>query len=163
MSTATVDDLDLQLIDILSHDARISNRQIASQLGVTEGTVRGRIKRLQEDGLIAFTAITSFGLANRSKLALIGIQADATDVRTIADHIAQMPNINAVLITMGRFNILAVCLFNELSEVHHIASEQILAMKEVHHVETTIAVHTIKYNARIVRITKDAAETNQSS
>lgn len=162
MSAAQVDDLDLKLIDILSRDARLSNRQIASQLGVTEGTVRGRIKRLQEDGLIAFTAITSFGLADRSKLALIGIQSDATDARAIADRMAQMPDINAVLVTMGRFNILAVCLFNELSEVHHIASEQILAMKEVHHVETTIAVHTIKYNARIVRITNDAAATDKS-
>ncbi len=161
MSAAQVDDLDLKLIDILSRDARLSNRQIASQLGVTEGTVRGRIKRLQEDGLIAFTAITSFGLADRSKLALIGIQSDATDARAIADRVAQMPDINAVLVTMGRFNILAVCLFNELSEVHHIASEQILAMKEVHHVETTIAVHTIKYNARIVRITNDAAATDK--
>ena len=39
------DELDLQLIELLSRDARVSNRKIAAELGVTEGTVRGRIKR----------------------------------------------------------------------------------------------------------------------
>ena len=69
MSTPVLDDLDRQLIDILARDARVSNRKIAGDLGVTEGTVRGRIKRLQQDKLISFTAITDFGLADDSRLA----------------------------------------------------------------------------------------------
>ena len=48
MSAPLIDELDHQLIEILSKDARISNRKIAADLGVTEGTVRGRIKRLQQ-------------------------------------------------------------------------------------------------------------------
>ncbi|MDE2436305.1 MAG: AsnC family transcriptional regulator, partial [Sphingomonadales bacterium] len=56
MISPVLDHLDRQLIETLSSDARVSNRKIASELGVTEGTVRGRIKRLQQDGLIAFTA-----------------------------------------------------------------------------------------------------------
>lgn len=62
MSAPQLDQLDRQLIDILAKDARVSNRKIAADLGVTEGTVRGRIKRLQQEGLIAFTAITGFDL-----------------------------------------------------------------------------------------------------
>ena len=57
MSAVQLDDLDRQLIEILGRDARVSNRKIAGDLGVTEGTVRGRIKRLQQERLIAFTAI----------------------------------------------------------------------------------------------------------
>ena len=65
------DELDLQLIELLSRDARVSNRKIAAELGVTEGTVRGRIKRLQQDRLIAFTAITGLEMAEKSRLALL--------------------------------------------------------------------------------------------
>jgi DNA-binding Lrp family transcriptional regulator len=154
MSTPQLDDLDRQLIAILSNDARVSNRKIATDLGVTEGTVRGRIKRLQQDKLIAFTAITSFGLENASKLAFIGVQAEVENVREIARKIADLPLVNAVMITMGRFNILAFCLFSELDQLHDVASDQILAIPGVHHVETSIAVKTIKYNPRIVRITE---------
>lgn len=154
MSAPVIDDLDRQLIDILSNDARVSNRKIAADLGVTEGTVRGRIKRLQQDRLIAFTAITSFGLENSTKMAFIGVLSEVEKVQELAKQISEISMINAVMITMGRFNILAICLFNELDTLHSVASEQILAIPGVHHVETSIAVKTVKYNSRVVRITE---------
>lgn len=154
MSTPALDDLDRQLIEILARDARVSNRKIAVDLGVTEGTVRGRIKRLQQERMISFTAITDFGLADDSRLAFIGVQADVDNVREIARQIGEMPTVNAVMVVMGRFNILAFCLFSSLDGLLDIASEAILALPGVHHVETSIAVKTIKYNARVVRITE---------
>jgi DNA-binding Lrp family transcriptional regulator len=154
MSAPQLDDLDRQLIAILSHDARISNRKIASELGVTEGTVRGRIKRLQQDRLIAFTAITSFGMERSTKLAFVGVQAEVENINRIARDVADLADVSGVLITLGRFNILAMCLFSDLEDLHHIASDQILAISGVHHVETSIAVKTIKYNARVVKITE---------
>lgn len=153
MTQPQIDELDSQLIEILSKDARTSNRKIAADLGVTEGTVRGRIRRLQKEGLIAFTAITSFELADNTKMAFIGAQVDVDRVREVASRIAELDTINAVMVTMGRFNITAICLFNELDRLHEISSEQILSIDGVHHVETSIAVKTLKYNARIVRIT----------
>ena len=57
------------------------------------------------------------------------------------------------MVTMGRFNVTAICLFNELDRLHEISSEKILSIDGVHHVETSIAVKTLKYDARIVRIT----------
>ena len=153
MSNPQLDAVDRQLIDILSRDARVSNRKIATDLGVTEGTVRGRIKRLQQDRLIAFTAITSFQMDDPSKLAFIGIQADIQNIQAIARQIADLQSVNAVIITMGRFSILAVCLFSELEQLHDVASNQILLIPGVHHIETSIAVKTLKYNPRIARIT----------
>ncbi|MEY4868970.1 MAG: hypothetical protein RIS11_164, partial [Pseudomonadota bacterium] len=99
MSAPVIDDLDRQLIAILSNDARVSNRKIAADLGVTEGTVRGRIKRLQQERLIAFTAITSFGLENSTKMAFIGVLAEVEKVREIAQQIANLSSVNGVMIT----------------------------------------------------------------
>ena len=153
MASPQLDDFDRQLIEVLGRDARISNRKIAADLGVTEGTVRGRIRRLQAERLIAFTALTSLGLENPTKLAFIGVQADVGSVKGVAARIAEMPQITGVLITMGRSNIIAICLFDQLEQLVEIASDRILAMPGVHHVETSIAVKTFKYNARIVKIT----------
>ncbi|HZU65567.1 MAG TPA: Lrp/AsnC family transcriptional regulator [Novosphingobium sp.] len=158
MALVQIDELDRELITLLSRDARVSNRKVASELGVTEGTVRGRIKRLQQDGLIAFTAITSFNTIDRSRLAFISVQADVQRVREIAREIADMPLINAVMITMGQFNILALCLFDELDYLIELASDRILAIAGVQHIETSIAVKTLKYNARMARITARAIQ-----
>ena len=46
-------------------------------------------------------------------------------------------------------------MFDEVSDhLHEVASDKILAIPGVHHVETSIAVKTLKYNARVVRITE---------
>jgi DNA-binding Lrp family transcriptional regulator len=156
MAAIQLDELDRQLIDLLARDARVSNRKIATELGVTEGTVRGRIKRLQQDRLISFTAITGLQMASKSQLAFIRVQAEVEQTREVARRIAEMAQINAVLITMGSFNILAMTLFDELEDLVEVASDRILSIPGVHHVETSIAVKTMKYNARIARITDPA-------
>jgi DNA-binding Lrp family transcriptional regulator len=151
--TVQIDELDQQLIEILSRDARVSNRKIAADLGVTEGTVRGRIRRLQQDRLIAFTAITSFDL-EKARLAFVGVQADVDQISRIAREIADLPTVNCVLVTLGRFNVVAISVFRELDELHELASERILAIEGVHHVETSISVKAVKYDVRIARITE---------
>ena len=157
MKAVQLDALDMQLIDLLGTDARISNRKIAAELGVTEGTVRGRIRRLQQDGLIAFTAIRGLEIADHSRLAFVRIQAEIEHVRRVAHEISLLPQVNAVLIMMGQFNILTMCMFGELDDLFHLESDRILTIEGVHHVETSIVVRTIKYDARIARIT--AAQT----
>lgn len=153
MSAIQLDDLDRRLIELLAQDARVSNRKIAEQLDVTEGTVRGRIRRLQQERQIAFTAITSLGLEQMRRLAFVGIQAEGARVREIAAQIAEFDDVHGVLIGMGRFDIRAICLFGELDALHDLAANRILAIPGVRHVETSIAVRTIKYNPRVARIT----------
>lgn len=156
MATPDLDDLDYRLIDLLAQDARVSNRRIAALLGVTEGTVRGRIKRLQQDNLIRFTAITDPRMLGSPRLVFIYVSAEPARVREIAQEIAELPAVNGVLIMLGRYNILVNGLFREIEHSVDVASNQILSIKGVQHVETSIAVTTLKYNSRIAKITRPA-------
>jgi DNA-binding Lrp family transcriptional regulator len=52
-----LDDLDDRLITCLVEDGRQSNREIGRQLDVSEGTVRLRIRRLIDAGLVRITAV----------------------------------------------------------------------------------------------------------
>lgn len=155
IESCNLDELDHKLIHMLAEDARVSNRRIAAELGVTEGTVRGRIKRLQQDRLIAFTAITGLEMAQKSRLAFIGIQVETSRVREVAELISEMADVNAVIISLGEFNVVAICLFEELEEIVDVASDRILSIPGVYQIETSVAVKTMKYNARIARITTD--------
>lgn len=158
MTAIRLDDLDMRLIKLLARDARVSNRTIAGQLGVSEGTVRVRIKRLQAEQLIAFTAVTGLEMARKSRLAFINIQAEVRAVRKVVDTIAQMTEIDCAMAVTGQFNILAVCLFDEVEMLAHV-TDRILTVPDVRQVETAIVVRTFKYNVRMVRITKTVPET----
>jgi len=152
MSKAKIDELDQKIIELLSEDARLSNRKIAAELGFTEGTIRSRVKRLEDENFIRFTAVTNMAHYKNPQLAYIGIHAEQSMIRSVADQVAAMDEINAVIILLGRFDILAIGLFEGLSDVHKVASNKILDVKGVRLVETTVVVDVIKYNNRIAKI-----------
>lgn len=152
MAKYQIDDLDRQIIDLLSTDARLSNRKIASELGFTEGTIRSRVKRLEEENFIRFTAVTNMTQLDTPQLAYIGIHAEQGQIKKVAERVAKLPEINGVIILLGRFDILAIGLFEGLQEVHRVASNKILDMDGVRLVETTVVVDVIKYNNRLAKI-----------
>jgi DNA-binding Lrp family transcriptional regulator len=153
-ATTPLDDLDRRIIDLLTVDARVSNRQIAARLGVTEGTIRGRIRRLEETGSIRLTAITNIEYFGSAKVVLIGIQAQHSELKQTCQQIAAMPEIGCVIMMLGRFDILAIGLFSRLEDVVEVANNRILALPGVRHVETSIAVKTLKYDYRVAKITR---------
>lgn len=158
-----LDELDHRIIDLLARDARVSNRQIAEQLDVTEGTVRGRIKRLEQQNSIRFTAVTNVAFTGAPKVVLIGVHAAHGELRSLSQRIAAMPEIRCVIITLGRYDILAIGLFTALEEVVAVANNRILALPGVRHVETSIAVKTLKYDYRAAKITPTGKGKRPSS
>jgi len=152
MNGYNIDELDREIIELLSADARLSNRKIATELGYTEGTIRSRVKRLEEENFIRFTAVTNMAHLDRPQLAYIGIHAEQGQIKKVAQNVAKIPEINGVIILLGRFDILAIGLFEGLPEVHRVASNQILDLEGVRLVETTVAVDVIKYNNRLAKI-----------
>ena len=47
-----LDETDKAIISALNQDARLSQRQLAQIVGVAQGTITNRIRRLEEDGVI---------------------------------------------------------------------------------------------------------------
>lgn len=151
----TLDDLDREILTLLSGDARLSNRKMATDLGYTEGTIRARVKRLEEEDFIRFTAVTNMSHLDRPQLAYIGVHAEQDKIQSVGHLIAEMSEINAVIFLLGRFEILAIGLFEGLEQVHEVASNRILALPGVRLVETTVAVEVIKYDNRIAKIMRN--------
>ena len=58
-----------------------------------------------------------------------------------------------MILCLGRFDILAIGLFKTLEHVAEVANNRILVLPGVRHVETSIAVKTIKYDYRAAKIT----------
>ncbi|MGB0907310.1 MAG: Lrp/AsnC family transcriptional regulator [Maricaulaceae bacterium] len=152
MRNYKIDELDQDIIRLLSEDARLSNRKIAAQLGFTEGTIRSRVKRLEDENYIRFTAVTNMSHLDTPQLAYIGIHAEQDKIKQVAKEVAEFSDINAVIILLGRFDILAIGLFEGLGAVHQAASNDILALKGVRLVEVAAVVDVVKYDNRIAKI-----------
>lgn len=148
-----LDELDHKIVERLSRDARKSNRAIAVELGVTEGTIRTRIKRLQNDGLIQFTVVKDFRMAGSPNLCMLGIDADPSFVPSLAESLRHIPEINCVVVLLGRFSLLAMGLFTNIEQLNEVVTERIRCLPGVQRVETAISVHNLKYEPGVAKIT----------
>ncbi|MDZ7782725.1 MAG: Lrp/AsnC family transcriptional regulator [Halioglobus sp.] len=104
-----LDSSDLAIVERLGRDARVSNREIAEELGVTEGTVRARVKRMQREKQIRITAVTNIDRFRDAALAYIWIEVERADqTRAVADELAGIPELGFVGVMLGRADILAI-------------------------------------------------------
>jgi len=151
--TRGLDALDQEIVEKLARDARTSNRAIAAALGVTEGTIRTRIKRLQGEGLIQFTVVRDFRMAGSPNLCMLGIDAEPAQVPKLAQSLREIPEINCVVVLLGRFSLLAMGLFTNIEQLNDVVTERIRVLPGVQRVETAISVHNLKYEPGIAKIT----------
>ena len=67
-----LDSLDQEILKLLEENSRYSNSEIARKTGVSEGTIRNRIRRLIREGYIAKFTITR-GFAGTSAIILVKV------------------------------------------------------------------------------------------
>ena len=63
-----MDELDRKIIEILQLDGRASNARIAREVGVSEGTVRRRLRRLIQENVVKIIAVPNLGRLQRAWL-----------------------------------------------------------------------------------------------
>lgn len=154
MSRPGLDELDHRIIEAFSREARISNRLVASELGVTEGTIRTRLRRLQNDGMIQFTVVTDFRMAGSPNLVLMGITAEPLSVPNLAAQLSLMPEIGSVVMMLGRYSLLATGLFTSIEAADRLIRSKIRPLEGVQDVDVSWSISTPKYDARLARITR---------
>lgn len=133
----------------------MSNREIAQALGLAEGTVRGRIKRLQENGTIKIMAVTRFASADHSEtpvMAYLGVRADLHRIAATARAIAALPFVRFAATMLGRYDILAITMVRDGADLVQLVNDAIMPLAGVRHVETTLAAKNLKYDYRWGRI-----------
>ncbi|MCQ2079029.1 MAG: Lrp/AsnC family transcriptional regulator [archaeon] len=101
-----IDNLDKRILEIMKKDSRCPYVEIADNLGVSEGTVRSRVHKMTEDGIIrGFTIKTS----SKNVKALVEVKIDVnTDTEAIAKELAKYDGVTEVFEVTGDQDIIAI-------------------------------------------------------
>ena len=153
MQKKQLDELDLKILDGLAHDARTSNRKIAAELGITEGTVRSRIKRMEAEGLVRITAMTNIARLRNPILAYIWVEVErSAQCDELAKQLAAVPEIGFVGKMLGRFDLLAITLVQNHAELAAFLHRRISGLRGVLRTECSLGVNFVKHDYRMSRI-----------
>ena len=141
----TVDEMDLAIIASLQVNARRSNRQIAADLGVSEGTVRGRIKRMQTDRVFRIQAVSDIVVSGLGAHAFVGIQAAPGKVNAVAEVLAHREDVAQITRVLDRLDLMAVMIAPDRQALISAIHNEIALLPGVRSVETFDTVGTLKH------------------
>ena len=105
-SGLVLDDISKQIIEQLQEDGRRSYAAIGKAVGLSEAAVRQRVQRLQDAGVMQIVAVTDPLTLGFHRQAMIAIKTDG-DLEKVADQLADMDEIDYVVISAGSFDVLA--------------------------------------------------------
>lgn len=100
-----MDELDRKIISLLQMDGRASNAKIAREVGVSEGTVRRRLRRLIQDDVVKVIAVPNLEKLGYATTALIGLQTGPGKSDAVAESIANLEEAHYVAITTGAYDV----------------------------------------------------------
>ena len=148
-----LDELDRRIVERLSGDARTSNRQIATEIGVTEGTVRARIKRMEEEKQIRITAVTNIDRYRDAAIAYVWVEVERSEqAEQVARKMAAMREFGFVGLMMGRFDILGITMVRNTEHLARFVHRHISGLDGVRRTESTLSVNFVKHDYRMSRI-----------
>jgi Lrp/AsnC family transcriptional regulator, regulator for asnA, asnC and gidA len=100
-----LDDINKQIIEHLQRDGRTSYAALAKTIGLSEAAVRQRVQRLLDGGMMQIVAVTDPLMLGFARQAMVGVKVTG-DLRTVADALAAVPEVDYVVICAGGYDLL---------------------------------------------------------
>jgi len=130
-----LDDVAKEIIEQLQQDGRRSYAAIGKQVGLSEAAVRQRVQRLIENGVMQVVAVTDPLQLGFARQAMVGIGVTGA-LEPVADALAEMEEVDYVVITAGAYDILAEVVCESDERLLHLISEKIRRIEGVSRTET---------------------------
>ncbi|WP_232496661.1 Lrp/AsnC family transcriptional regulator [Agromyces humatus] len=132
-----LDDVSKAIIEQLQADGRRSYADIGKAVGLSEAAVRQRVQKLTDSGVMQIVAVTDPMQLGFTRQAMIGIRA-AGDTRVLAEQLAEIPEIDYVVLTAGSFDLLAEVVCENDEELITLLNTRIRNLSGVSATETFV-------------------------
>lgn len=142
-TSVPLDEIDKAVIRELQVDGRVSYAQLGPAVGLSQAAVRQRVQRLIEKGVMQVVAVTDPLTLGFSVQAMVGISVEG-DVKAVAAHLAAIPEIEYVVITAGRYDLLVEVLCEGHEELLAMVNDHIRSAAGVRHAEVFTYLHLEK-------------------
>jgi Lrp/AsnC family transcriptional regulator for asnA, asnC and gidA len=139
-----LDKIDQGIIQELQKDGRLSYREIARKLDVTEGTIRVRVRNLRSGNILKITAVLDPAKLGYDFICIMGLEVRLTDLEEVGDKLAKSPNVYYLTDTTGHFDMLAILLFHNAQELADFIRETLSTMPGVVRTETFVNMNIRK-------------------
>ena len=119
-----MDEVTRRILAILEQNARTSYTQIAKRLGISETSVRNRVKALMKEGVLkGFTVRTCPEKLGKAITAMVGVDIGGETTPEITDKLAGIKEVSDLYVITGEFDLLLRVICEDISRLDEILEE----------------------------------------
>lgn len=141
---STLDAVDGQLVKLLEQNAWQSSETLAKQINVSSATIRRRLRRLIQSGVLRAVAIADVSKVGTPLTALIALNIAHESLDSVMREMTGLSEVKWVASTTGRFDILALTRFRSTEELFEFIRRELPKMKGVKDSETFVCLHVAR-------------------
>ena len=141
--------IDAVNLDIIRHlkDGRKSYKLIAQELSITENTVRARVNRMIEDGILEISGNVRVDVLRGHSLLYLGVKLKTMDLQEKAKEFSKLKGVVSVGIVTGRYDLILQVLLSEEYNLLEFVTGQVARIKDVQTVESFVVYEG--YNLKV--------------
>ena len=139
-----MDIVDLKILELLKDNSRMSFNDISQNVGKTEATIRRRVKKLTEEGIIRKFTI-DFNIDNKPRTrATVKVEPDFKEIKRILKELLEIEEITNIRRLSGDCGLFMKVEIPSIEQFNPLIEEKISQIKGVKIVETCFITDVIK-------------------
>ena len=139
-----MDIVDLKILELLKDNSRMSFNEISQSVGKTEATVRRRVKKLTEEGVIRKFTI-DYAVDNKPPTrATVKVEPDFKEIKRILKELLEIEEITNIWRLSGDCGLFMKVEIPSIEQFNPLIEEKISQIKGVKIVETCFITDVIK-------------------
>ena len=141
-----VDELNISIVRHLQ-EGRKSYKIIAEDLGVSENTVRSRVSKLEEEGVLEIVGLVDPEKVPRHRVVMVGVKLTTMDLVKKGEAFSRVRGVVSVSVVTGRFDLILMVLLKEGFGLLEFYTEEVSRLEGVQSVETFVVYKS--YNLKV--------------
>ena len=141
--------IDKTNLAIIKHlrNGRKSYQKIARDLAVSENTVRTRVQKLTEEGILDINGVINPESIEGHRVVIVGVKLQSMDLVNKGEEFSKLKGVVSVSVVTGRFDLILVVLLKSGFGLLEFYTEEVSRIKEVQSVETFVVYKS--YNLKV--------------
>jgi Lrp/AsnC family transcriptional regulator for asnA, asnC and gidA len=127
-------------ISIINHlrDGRVPFKKIADDLQVSEGTIRARVKKLQEEGVLEITGLVDPNSIPDHYVVMVGVKLKDMDLVAKGEEFSKLHSVISVCVVTGRFDLILMVMLKRNIGMVEFYTDEVSKIENVRSVETFV-------------------------
>lgn len=132
-----IDDINISIINHL-RDGRAPFKKIAESLSLSEGTVRARVKRLMDEGVLEIAGLVDPEVIPEQNVVMVGVKVKDMNLVKKGEEFSRLRGVISVCVVTGRFDLILMVMLSRDFTILEFYTEEVSTIANVSSVETFV-------------------------